>query len=196
MAREIEMSREAKIVYFKKPGKRNTDEVLRIAKEWADELGIKTVVVASVWGYTAEKAVDVFQGMKVVVVAAHTGWYHEPGLQRFAEESRKKVESKGGVILTAPHVFGGLSYAMKDSFETAMLGVDMGNTLRILGQGMKVVCEVAMAAADAGLLRTDEEVISIGGTGKGADTAVVLRPVNVHDFFNLRIKEILCKPRL
>jgi len=85
---------------------------------------------------------------------------------------------------------------MRDSFGTAMLGVDMGNTLRILGQGMKVVCEVAMAAADAGLLRTDEEVISIGGTGKGADTAVVLRPVNVHNFFDLRIKEILCKPRL
>ena len=53
-----------------------------------------------------------------------------------------------------------------------------------------------MAAADAGLVRTDEEVISIGGTNTGADTAVVLRPVNVHDFFNLRIKEILCKPRL
>ncbi len=49
------MFREAKIVYFKKPGKRNTDEVLRIAKEWADELGIKTVVVASARGYTAEK---------------------------------------------------------------------------------------------------------------------------------------------
>jgi len=196
MAREIEMSREAKIVYFKKPGKRNTDEVLRIAKEWADELGIKTVVVASVWGYTAKKAMDVFEGMKVVVVTAHTGWYHEPGLQRFTEESRKIVESKGGKILTAPHVFGGLSYAMQDKFETAMLGVDMGNTLRILGQGMKVVCEVAMAAADAGLVRTDEEVISIGGTGMGADTAVVLKPVNVHDFFDLRIKEILCKPRL
>jgi len=85
---------------------------------------------------------------------------------------------------------------MQDKFETAMLGVDMGNTLRILGQGMKVVCEIAMAAADAGLVRTDKEVISIGGTNTGADTAVVLRPVNVHNFFDLRIKEILCKPRL
>jgi len=85
---------------------------------------------------------------------------------------------------------------MRDKFETAMLGVDMGYTLRILGNGMKVVSEIAMAAADAGLVRTDEEVISIGGTGRGADTAVVLKPVNVHNFFDLRIKEILCKPRL
>ena len=190
------MSTEAKIVYFKKVGVRNTDEVLRIAKEWADEHGIKTVVVASGRGYTAEKAMAVFEGMEVVVVTAHTGWYHQPNAQTFTEESRKLVESKGGKVLTAPHVFGGISYAMNDSFGTAMLGVDMGNTLRILGQGMKVVCEIAMAAADAGLLRTDKEVISIGGTDRGADTAVVLRPVNVHDFFNLRIKEILCKPRL
>lgn len=190
------MSIEAKIVYFNKPGVRNTDEVLRIARKRADELGLKTVVVASVRGYTAVKAIDIFQGMKVVVVTAHTGWYHQPNVQHFTEESRKVIESKGGKILTAPHVFGGLSYAMRDKYGTAMLGVDMGNTLRILGQGMKVVCEIAMAAADAGLVRTDEEVISIGGTDTGADTSVVLKPVNVHNFFDLRVKEILCKPRL
>ena len=33
-----------------------------------------------------------------------------------------------------------------------------------------------------------------GGTGRGADTAVVLRPVNSGDFFDLKVKEILCKP--
>ena len=38
---------EGKIVYFDNPGEENTEEVLRIAKLRADELGIKTVVVAS-----------------------------------------------------------------------------------------------------------------------------------------------------
>ena len=38
------------------------------------------------------------------------------------------------------------------------------------------------------------EVDSIAGTGRGADTAVVLKPVNTVDFFDIRIKEILCKP--
>ena len=51
-------------------------------------------------------------------------------------------------------------------------------------------------AADAGLVRTDEDIIVIGGTGQGADTAVVLRPVNSEDFFDLKVKEILCKPLL
>jgi hypothetical protein len=61
---------------------------------------------------------------------------------------------------------------------------------------MKVVCEVSTMAADAGLVRTDEDVIVIAGTGRGADTAVVIRPVNSQDFFDMKVKEILCKPRL
>jgi hypothetical protein len=49
-------------------------------------------------------------------------------------------------------------------------------------------------AADAGVVRTDEDVVSIGGTGQGADTAIVLAPVHTHNFFDLKVKEILCKP--
>ena len=64
-----------------------------------------------------------------------------------------------------------------------------------MGQGMKVVIEITVMAADAGLVRTDEDIIAVGGSGRGADTAVVLRPVNSNDFFDLKVKEILCKPR-
>ena len=51
-----------------------------------------------------------------------------------------------------------------------------------------------MMAADGGLVRTDEDVISIAGTHEGIDTAIVLKPVNVHNFFDLKVREILCKP--
>jgi hypothetical protein len=69
-------------------------------------------------------------------------------------------------------------------------------TLRMFGQGMKVACEIAAMAADAGLVRVDEEVVSIGGTGRGADTAIVLQPSYVHRFFQTKVREIICKPRL
>jgi len=49
-------------------------------------------------------------------------------------------------------------------------------------------------ASDAGLVRTDEDVISIGGAIREADAALMLRPVNSQDFFDLKVKEILCKP--
>jgi hypothetical protein len=188
------MSIEGRIVYFNKPGKSCTDEVLAICRRRADELGLKTAVVASVSGYVARKAVEVLTGLNLVVVTAHTGW-GKPDLQSFPEDLRQELLAKGVKVLTSPHVFGGLSYAMRDMFGTALLGVDMGYTLRTLGQGMKVVIECPMAAMDAGLLKWGEEIISVGGTDMGADTAVTLKPVHVKDFFSLRVKEILCKPR-
>ncbi len=194
---------ELKTVYFEEPGKENTEEVFRIAKQRAEELGIKTILVASTVGATAVKAVEFFKGLKVIIVTHSTG-YKEPDFQEFTEENRKIVESKGGIILTAAHAFAGLDRAMRQSdipeaAATYVIGDIVATTLRVFGQGMKVVCEIAVMAADGGLVRTDEDIIAIAGTGtskwgRGADTAVVLQPANAHFFFNTKVKEILCKP--
>ena len=185
---------EAKIVYFAKPGKENTDEVLHLAKSRAAELGIKSILVASTTGDTALKAMGVFKGARIVAVSHFTGM-REPNTQEFTEENRQKVLSAGGAVLTATHLFSGLGRAMRKKFKMYLFEEVVANTLRMFGQGMKVVCEITLMAADAGLVRTDEDIIVIGGTGRGADTAVVLRPVNSEDFFDLKVKEILCKPR-
>ena len=184
---------ELKTVYFENPGSENTEEVLRIAKQRAEELGIKTILVASTRGDTAARAMEVFNKSRVIVVSHATGM-REPNTHEFTEENRKMVESKGATILTTTHAFGGLSRAMRKKFNMYVLGEVIADTLRIFGQGMKVVCEISMMAADSGLVRTDEDVIAIAGSSRGADTAVVLKPVNTHAFFDLKIKEILCKP--
>jgi len=136
---------------------------------------------------------EAFQGLKVIVVSHVTG-LREPDTQEFTEENRKLVESKGGVILTTTHAFGGLSRAMRSKYNMYVLGEIIADTLRIFGQGMKVVCEISMMATDSGLVHTDEDIIVIAGSSRGADTAVVLKPVNTHNFFDLKIREILCKP--
>jgi hypothetical protein len=48
-----------------------------------------------------------------------------------------------------------------------------------------------------GLIPTErEEIIClIGGTAKGVDTAVVLKPAHMGNFFDLRINEIIAMPR-
>lgn len=186
---------EVKTVYFEKPGRENSQATLDIARRRADELGIKTIVVASTRGYTAVQAVEVFRGLKVVVVTAQTG-FTEPDVQRFKEENRRIVEEKGGVILTTSHAFAGVSRAVRSRFDTLAIGDTIASVLRIFGAGMKVACEITLMAADCGLVRSDEEIIAIGGSGGGADTAVVLKPVNSQKFFDIRINEILCKPRL
>jgi hypothetical protein len=85
---------------------------------------------------------------------------------------------------------------MRKKYNTFVLGEVIADALRIFGQGIKVVCEMAAMAADAGFVRTDEDIIAVAGSGRGADTAVVITPANTHDFFDMRIREILCKPRL
>ena len=184
---------ELKTVYFEQPGQENTEETLRIAKQRADELGIKMVLVASTKGDTAVKAVEVFKGLRVIAVS-HSAGLREPNAQEFTEENRKIVEGKGGIILTTTHTFAGLSRAMRTKFNTYVIGDIVASTLRVFGEGMKVVCEIAMMAADCGLVRTDEDVIAIAGSSRGADTAVVLTPVTSHNFFALKVKELLCKP--
>jgi hypothetical protein len=66
--------------------------------------------------------------------------------------------------------------------------------LKTFGQGTKVAVEIVLAAADAGLISTKEDVISIGGSHRGADTALVIAPTNGADFFDIKIREIICKP--
>ena len=122
--------------------------------------------------------------------------------QEFAEENRKIVAQKGGVIVTAAHAFGAIHRSLNTNPPgspippSANIGDIIAMTFRTFGQGMKVACEIAAMAADAGLVRVDEEIISMGGTSHGLDTAVVLQPSYSHRFFNTKVKEVICKPRL
>jgi hypothetical protein len=191
------ISSEVQVVatYFEKPGKENTERALDLAKRRAEELGIKTILVASTRGETGAKACEAFRGYDVVVVTHSTG-FKEPNYQELTAENRAAIEAAGGKILTCQHAFGGVARAVRKKLGTYELEEIIAYTLRLFGEGMKVAVEIALMAADAGLVRTDEPVIAIAGTGKGADTAVVLKPANVQAFFDLKILEILCKPRL
>ncbi|MDP2917423.1 MAG: pyruvate kinase alpha/beta domain-containing protein [Dehalococcoidia bacterium] len=186
---------ESRIVYFEKQGKTNTEEVLRISRQRAKELGIKTVVVSTTTGYSAIKALEVFEGsgIKVVIVSEATGMY-TPDVQEMTPENQEIIKRKGGIVLTTTHALAGIDRAWRNKFNTWLLADVISSTLRLFGEGIKVCPEIAIMAADAGLVRCDEDVICIAGSHRGADTAVVLRPVNTHRFFDMRIKEILCKP--
>jgi hypothetical protein len=182
-------------VYFEKPGKENTARTLEIAKQRAGALGVKTVLVATTRGDTGAQAAQLFQGHNVVAVTHSTG-FKEVNTQELTDENRAAIESAGGKVLTCQHAFGGVNRAVRRKWNTYQLDEIIAQTFRTFGQGVKVCAEIAPMAADAGLVRTGEPCIAIAGTGRGADTAVVLIPVNAQDFFNLKILEILAKPRV
>jgi hypothetical protein len=188
---------ESSIVYFEDVSTSNTEEVFRLAKKRATELDIKNIVVASTSGETAIKAVKFFKGFNVVAVGLASG-LREPNVSLFTEERRKTVESEGGKVVLAAPAFAGVGGTPTEQAHTHQNGEIVANTLRIFGQGMKVTCEIVLEAADAGYVRSNEPLISIAGTGrwKGADTAIVVSPVNSNRFFELKVHEIICKPRL
>jgi uncharacterized protein len=185
---------EERITYFEKPGKENTDAVLEIVKTRARELGINTIVVASYHGFTAEKAVKALEGMKIIMVGGFFESTMENLAGTFSQGDEKLIREKATVLITT-HLFSGINRAVRKKFDSSSPGEIAAQALRMVGVGIKVAVECAVMAADAGLVRTDEDVISIAGTMGGADTAIVVKPVNSQDFFDLKVKEILCKPR-
>ena len=161
---------ERKTVYFHNCGEENTHTLLKLVRAYARSEGIRDIVVASSRGYTGVKASKMFKGLNVVVVTHHAGFLG-PGQNELEEENRKRILENGARILTATH------------------------TLRLFGEGTKVCVEIALMAADAGLISENKEIIAIAGTGRGADTALVIKPACSARFFDLEVREIIAKPR-
>ncbi|MCL5264668.1 MAG: hypothetical protein M1343_05670 [Chloroflexi bacterium] len=183
------------ITYFANSGRENTEQVGLLAARRAQELGIDTVLIASSTGASALKIIPYMAGRQVVVVSRSTGRMR-PNVQEMPVEVRRQLESLGARVLTCQHAFGGVNRAIRRKFETYQVDEIIAAALRVFGDGTKVCIEISLMAADAGLVRTDQDVISIAGSSGGSDTALVLQPANAQDFFDLKVKEIICKPRL
>lgn len=181
--------------YHQEPGKENTERTLEIAALRTKELGVKKVLVASTSGETGLLAARMIPDAEVVVITHSTGFL-KPDYQQLKPELKSQIEAEGAKILTCQHALGGVGRAVRKKLETYELEEILAYTLRIFGEGTKVAVEIALMAADAGLVSTQEPCVSVGGTGQGADTAILLQPAHAQNFFDLKILEILAKPRL
>jgi len=185
---------ERKTVYFEKAGELNTQALLRLVKEHAESKGIRDIVVASTRGETGAAASKLFKGYNVVVVTHHTS-FSELGVQELKEEHCKQILESGAKIFTGTHALSSVERAVRKKFGTMQPLELMANTLRLMGEGTKVCVEIVLMAADAGLIPIDRDVIALAGTDKGADTALVIKPANASRFFDLKIREVIAKPR-
>lgn len=181
------------VVYFERPGEANTDEALKVALNYAKIHGVHDIVVASTRGSTALKAASMFQGFNLVIVT-HESWFRKDRMQEFSEEAKRKLESMGVKVVTAAHAFRGVGRSFRDRYEGAFIGDVIADTLRLFCEGVKVCVEIVLMAADAGLIPIDLDVLSVAGTGRGADTVLLIKPSTSAMFHNLRIRKILAKP--
>jgi len=187
---------EVTVHYFEQPGSQNTETTLKAALQRAQDLGIRQVVVASSHGETARRAQELFgpAGIRVVAVSICHG-FEDAGWTMTPEE-RRQVESAGITVITGIHALGDdVSSAFSEKHGGRAPNEIVRDTLYRFSQGTKVAVEVTLMAADAGALDMGQDVIAIAGTDSGADTALVITPAYPRKFLDLRIREIIAKPR-
>jgi hypothetical protein len=185
--------KEKKVAYFSQAGKQNTDTVLRLVREYAEKEGIDSIVVASTTGETGAKASKALSGYNVVVVTHFSG-FKEDGKSELQEDYKREILSNKATIFTGTHALSSAERAIRKDFGTIQPLEVIANVLRLMGEGTKVCVEITLMAADAGLIPVDKDIVAVAGTGRGADTALRIRPANASKFFDLRIREVIAKP--
>lgn len=180
--------------YFEKPGYKNTDKVLEIALKACEEDGIKQVVVASTHGDTGIKAAKALKGrVEKLVVVTHNYGFKEPDTLEMPQSVREEIESFGAYVFTGTMAFRNIGTAIRNKTGYSEQDI-IANTLRLFGQGMKVCVEIVLMAQDAGLIDS-RDCLAIAGTARGADTCVIIKPAPSNRLFDIKVREILAKPR-
>lgn len=184
-------------VYWKKPGEVNTGRTLEVASERLEKSDLKDVVIASNSGETVERFLEVADGSALnntICVTHHVG-FRDPGGDEMEDEKREDLKDKGVEVLTTTHALAGVARSIKNEHGGLYPAEIMAETLRMFGQGVKVCVEVSIMALDAGMVPYDREIIAVGGTGRGADTACIIRPGHSNRVFSTEVLEVLCRPR-
>ena len=179
-------------MYFKEQGIQNTKETLELAIKIAKERGIKHIVLATTEGGTPD-ALQNTEGLNIIIVT-HAYGFKENGVNSLSEEKRQKYIDKGYKVLSATHTLSGVERAIATKFGGLYPAEIIANTLRLFGQGTKVWVEIAAMAADGGYIPAFEPIIAIGGTSRGADTALIIRTAYSHNILDTKVDEIICKP--
>lgn len=184
------------VKYFEKPGRDNTGDCIETVKE-AVKNGFRHLVFATTTGDTALLMAEALKGKGVNMVAVtHSCGFREPNKHEIPEDIREKIKAGGIKIFTGPMLTHSLETSLNAKFSGAYPTMIIGQSLKRFGEGSKVCCEIVMMAVDAGLIPEGEEIIAVAGTARGADTVLIIKSAASKRFLELRVLEVLAKPRV
>jgi len=190
------------VYYFDEPGEQNTELVIEAVSQRLEADGIRKVVVASTSGETAAKFARDLKGRAELICVSQAPYRREwdeewPCLR---QEFRQELERlRVAIVDKAPYVFHNSvleGAPWSDAFPERLVR----ETLYCFGQGMKVAVEVVLMGVSCGYVTPYEDVIGVGGSGNGADTAIVLRATYPACLFDkdpakkLEIREVIAMP--
>ena len=167
-------------MYFETPGKENTEKTLELAAARARELGIKEAVLATSKGDTGCRALEILKGLRIVVVTYHCG-FKEPFKHVMSESVRSQLQNKGVTVVTASHALSGhRALGGRPAFGRLPVAPDCRHA-QALRPGHESGRGGRGHGRDAGAL-SGQDIVAIGGSGRGADTALVLKPAHQNNF--------------
>ena len=190
------------VYYFDEPGEGNTQFVIEAVAQRVEIDGIGKVIIASTSGETAAQFARKLKGKAELICVSEAPYRREWGEEWpcLKQEFRQELEKLGVIIIDkAPYVFHN---SVLEAARWAAIFPErlVKETLYCFGQGMKVAVEVALIGVSCGYVTPYEDVIGVGGSGKGADTAIVLRATHPASLFDkdpakrLEVKEIIAMP--
>lgn len=172
-----------------------TEEVLEIAKNELEKKKLRYLVVASTTGDTGLKAAQLFKDFDVnLVVVAHSVGFKNPNENQFDTRAKDKMERMGASVIFSTMPFHTINDAIRKKSGSSTLTL-IADALRMMGEGTKVCTEIVAIACDAGMFPSGEDVISVAGTSRGADTILQIRSANSRRFFDLKIIDVIAKPQ-
>jgi len=187
---------ERKVIYFERPGKENTSVCLEVVKQAIKDGGYRYLVVATTAGDTGLLFSEALKPSTInLVVVTHSAGFKEPNTSEIPDDIKDKIKTNGAKIYTGTILTHSIETALAAKFGGSYPTLIIAQSLRRFGEGPKVCCEMVMMAVDAGLIPEGEEVLAVAGTGRGADTVVVIKAAASKRFLDLKVLEILAKPR-
>ncbi len=204
---------ERTVHFFEKPGAENTNDVISCLVDRVREGDIDSVVVASVSGrmatIVAEKVRKQGLKTKVVCVSGPKSWKKYPQYQfpLITRKEQSRLESlQVKVVNNIDEPFKPILF--RDWWEKKTLKVPHPESdlfwmalICVGGHGFRTAIEIVFMAVDAGVVQPGQNVVAVAGTGRGLDSAVVLRAgrfneaVGRYPAKRLKIEEILAMPK-
>ena len=186
---------ESKIFYFDSKGPINTDKTLDLALECCRERKIQNIVVASSTGETAFKLHEKAPAETDITMVTYSAGSRFPEEVKQFLENQDEIISKGITIVRGMHALSATEKAFQNKYKTGMMPLNIvADSLRMFCHGIKVCVEIAIMAAEAGHITSDQDVVAIAGSHRGADTAVALKPAYAANMFETKIRALLCMP--
>jgi uncharacterized protein len=182
------------VEYFSNPGPENTGRCIELVQGLVDE-GLSHVVVATTEGDTGLALAKALQGKKATLVAVtHNVGFDRPNENSCSDAVRRQIESLGAKVFTGTILTRNIETALMRKHQGVYPTYIVAETLRLFGQGTKVGVEITMAACDAGLLPESRDVVAVAGTGRGADTVLIIEAHSSNRFLDLKVKQVVAKP--